>query len=90
MFTFHLHCIHLPIFSMLQMGKFLDRLKNFGSKVLGGIKSIGEKVIPVAKKMAPYAAEILKSLPFGGTAIAGKAIEKYADPVLTKAESLMR
>ena len=68
---------------------FLDRLKNFGSKILTGIRSISEKVIPVVRKVAPYASEILKSLPMPGAQTAGELIGKYGDPMLTGMEKLI-
>lgn len=64
------------------MGRFLDRLKNFGSKILTGIKRVGEKVIPVIRKVAPFAAKILKHVPLPGAATAGQLIEEHGDKVL--------
>lgn len=69
---------------------FLDRLKNFGSKILTGIKSMSEKVIPTMKKIAPYAGEILKHLPLPGASVAGDVIKKYGDPVLTGIEDISK
>lgn len=65
------------------MGRFLDRLKNFGSKILGGIRSLGEKVVPIVKKMAPHAASILKTLPFAPTQAIGNLIEPAVQGVDT-------
>lgn len=67
------------------MGRFLDRLKNFGSKILGGIRSISEKVMPVVRKLAPHAAGILKNLPIPGAPLIGEALQ----PAIEKIDYVM-
>ena len=69
---------------------FLDRLKNFGSKILTGIKSMSEKVIPVVREIAPYASQILKTIPVPGASVIGNVIDKYSDPVLRGAENVTK
>lgn len=69
---------------------FLDRLKNFGSKILTGIKRVTERVVPVVRKIAPFASKILKHVPLPGMSTAGALIEKYADPVLRTAQDIGR
>lgn len=69
---------------------FLDRLKNFGSKILKGIKRVTERVVPVVRKIAPFASKILKHVPLPGMSTASTLIDKYADPVLQKAQDIGR
>lgn len=47
-----------------------------------------EKVVPVVRKIAPWASKIIKHVPLPGASMVGEAIEKYADPVLSGAERL--